>query len=661
MGFLSPWFLAAIAAVGLPIWLHLLRQYRQTPRPFSSVMFFERRSQSSVRHKRLRYLVLLTLRCALLILLALAFANPFVNRTSATAGRRKLTIIAVDRSFSMRYGRDLDQAKDAARRVIASLPGRDLAQVLAIDSHVEAMTQPEVDKNALRSAVDAIHATDQASSFGELTRALRVMDQTTGMRLNVHFVSDMQESSMPGFRDLRLGPHTTLVLHRVGGRARPNWAVESVTAPPHVYDANSTRLTTTITGWQTSAVLRKVTLYLDNKAVASKEVEIPANGRAQTEFLAFNVPYGFHRGEVRIQPHDELSQDDSFPFAVERSDPQKVLFLYVGGRAQQAFYYKAAIESASNTGLIIDPEPIERVSSLDLSKFAYVVLNDPGAVDSGIAQKLCGYLSRGGAVFIAIGRNTDRAGKVPLYGSRIVGEHDTERAAALNADEPMLRGLAQLENVQFFENGTVAVKPDSRVVARLADGAPLLVEARMGEGKLLVFDSSLDGTSSDFPLHASFVPFVVQTGHYLAGFEETTPSLAAGTAIPLRKTRDQSTAADVIGPGGKHELSLNDASRAMSYTLLEDGFYEIQRADHRRLLAAVHADRRESDLRPAPDETLDLWRNTGDSQPAVQSGGIEKQTRPWSLWRYAMFLVLLAAVMESIFARRYLKEEKPAV
>ena len=41
MGFLAPWFLAGIVAVGLPLWLHLLRQYRSTPQPFSSLMFFE--------------------------------------------------------------------------------------------------------------------------------------------------------------------------------------------------------------------------------------------------------------------------------------------------------------------------------------------------------------------------------------------------------------------------------------------------------------------------------------------------------------------------------------------------------------------------------------------------------------------------------------------
>ena len=42
-----------------------------------------------------------------------------------------------------------------------------------------------------------------------------------------------------------------------------------------------------------------------------------------------------------------------------------------------------------------------------------------------------------------------------------------------------------------------------------------------------------------------------------------------------------------------------------------EGFYEIHRANGRQELVAVHADRRESDLTPMPQETLDLWRNTG--------------------------------------------------
>ena len=62
MGFLAPWFLGGIAVAALPLWLHLLRRYRSEPQPFSSLMFFEPRTQSSVRHRRLLYLLMLAFR-----------------------------------------------------------------------------------------------------------------------------------------------------------------------------------------------------------------------------------------------------------------------------------------------------------------------------------------------------------------------------------------------------------------------------------------------------------------------------------------------------------------------------------------------------------------------------------------------------------------------
>ncbi len=659
MGFLSPWFLAGIAAVAIPLWLHLLRQYKRTPQPFSSLMFFERRVQSSVRHRRLKYLLLLALRCALLALLALAFANPFINRTATSAGRRKLTIIAVDRSFSMRYGEHMRQAKLRAQAVASGLRSRDMAQVFAVDSHVEAMTAPEFDKGALHAAIEAIQPNDQASSFGEFVRALRVMDQENNTRLDVHFISDMQQTSMPpGFRDLQVGPHTALTLYSVASSSAPNWAVESVNTSSHVYDPNRTRLTATIAGWQTETAARKVSLVLDNKTVASKEVTIPANGRAQVEFLSFDVPYGAHRGQIRLEPADGLPNDDSFPFSVERSDPKKVLFLYAAGRAQEAFYYKSAMESAPDTGLLVQPAPIEKAATIDLTKFAYVVLDDPGEMDSAAAQAICSYISRGGAALIALGRNSGRLGKVPLAGDHLNGELQPQGAAKFDAEDPALRGTSQFENVQFFQAARLSPKPSARVIAKLADGSPLLEEEPMAEGRMLIFTSALDTSTSDFPLHSSFVPFVVQTGHYLAGFEENSPSVVAGTTVALRRARNQGTAADVIGPDGRHRLALSDASKAMNFALLQDGFYEVQRADRRRLLVAVHADRRESDLRAVPAEMLQLWRNTGNDSAAAETAGEQKQIRPWSLWRYVMLLVLVAALVESVFARRYLKEER---
>src|SRR5580704_11758197 len=98
MGLLAPWALAGLVAVGLPIWLHLLRKHKTTPLPFASLMFFERRTQSSIKHRRLQYLLLLALRAAVIALLAFAFARPFLQSRLALAGGPKLTVLAIDNS-----------------------------------------------------------------------------------------------------------------------------------------------------------------------------------------------------------------------------------------------------------------------------------------------------------------------------------------------------------------------------------------------------------------------------------------------------------------------------------------------------------------------------------------------------------------------------------
>src|ERR1700728_4856501 len=113
MGFLAPWFLGGLVALGVPVFVHLLRRHVTTPRPVSSLMFFERGIQSSTRHRRLKHLLLFALRFALVLLVVLAFANPFVRRASADANSR-LLLIVLDHSFSMKAGTRFADAKQQA-------------------------------------------------------------------------------------------------------------------------------------------------------------------------------------------------------------------------------------------------------------------------------------------------------------------------------------------------------------------------------------------------------------------------------------------------------------------------------------------------------------------------------------------------------------------
>jgi len=82
----------------------------------------------------------------------------------------------------------------------------------------------------------------------------------------------------------------------------------------------------------------------------------------------------------------------------------------------------------------------------------------------------------------------------------------------------------------------------------------------------------------------------------------------------------------------------------------------------RQEMVAVHADRRESDLTVVPPETLELWRNTGRGTDVsnATAGAPGTPVRPWSLWRYALLLVLIIAIIESLLASRYLSVEKEA-
>src|SRR5580698_1972750 len=184
MGFLAPWFLAGLAAIGLPIYIHLLLRHTTTPRPVSSLMFFERGTQSSTRHRRLRYLLLFALRALLVLLLALAFANPFIRR-SASAGDR-LFVVVIDNSFSMRAGTRLEDAKRQALELLSSRRPSQRGQIMSLGGELQILTQPIQDAGALRAAIEGIQPEDSHSNFGELGRGMRALAETVHTPIELH-------------------------------------------------------------------------------------------------------------------------------------------------------------------------------------------------------------------------------------------------------------------------------------------------------------------------------------------------------------------------------------------------------------------------------------------------------------------------------------------
>ena len=667
MGFFTPWFLAGAVAVGLPVWLHLLKKHKTTPLPFSSLMFFERRIQSSIKHRRLRYLVLFALRTALILLIVLAFAHPYVRQAVAPASRTgEVTVLAIDNSLSMRAGGRLDEAKQMARRMVAGLRPGQRAQVLAFGARVQVMSEVTDDGAPLNAGIDAIESSDARTSFAELARSLRSIAQSIHLPLAVHLYSDMQQSGMPAnFNDLRLNAAVRLEPHPLETKAAPNFAVENVVAPRRVYDSRKSRVLATIASFGEPKATRSVSLVLNRRAIETKTVEVPENGRATVEFLSLDVPYGRNRGEVRIDSADALAADDVFYFSVERTDPRHALFVHEGENSRDLLYFKAALEASGQSAFEMDPATPDQTANLSPAKYAFVALSDVGALPLAFENQLREYVRGGGSALVSLGHMSVARARVPVTDDRIeetrYAGREGERfqtAVWLDRSHPSILKDDHWDDVKFYQ--AIRVAPgDARVVARLSDQTPLLMDHQVGEGHILVFASTFDNVANDFPLHASFVPFIQQTARYLGRLDDRPPSVLVGSFEELRDSKEKGSAVEVVDPKGGRVLSLEEATQAQNIQFTLAGFYEIHRPNRADELVAVNADRHESDLTPAAAETLALWQNTAQGSSEGGAAAAAEQ-KPLSLWWYVMLVVLALAVAESLLGNQHLSVDKEA-
>lgn len=667
MGFLTPWFLAGTLAVGLPIWLHLLKKHKTIPLPFSSLMFFERRTQSSIKHRRLRYLLLFALRTLLVVLIVLAFAHPYVRQT-ATASRRQgeVTVLALDNSLSMRAGNRLQQAKQAAKSVVGGLRAGQRAQVLAFGARVQAMSEVTDGHNPLNAAIDSIEPSDTRTSFAELARSMRSISQSLHLPLAVHLYSDMQQTGWPqNFNDLRLNADVQLQPHGIEAKEIPNFAVENVVAPRRVYEGKKSRVLATIAGFGTKKATRTVSLILNGRVTETKQVPVPENGRAPVEFLSLEVPYGRNKGEVRIDSGDTLPADDVFYFSVERADPRHALFVQETAGSRGLLYFKAALEASGQAAFEIDPATVDQTTNLSPAKYAFVVLSDIGALPAQFENQLRDYVRTGGSVLISLGHLSVGRTKVPVSGEAIgeagyAGREGArfQTAAYLDASHPSILKADRWDDVKFYQ--VIHVAPgNSRIAARLSDQTPLLLDQQIGEGHVLVFASTFDNIANDFPIHASFVPFIEQTARYLGRLDNGPSSVLVGTFEELRDSKEKGAAVDVVDPKGERALSLEEATKAQNIQFGMAGFYDIRRPNGRNELVAVNSDRRESDLTPVSPDSLTLWQNTAQGTADGGSTTTAEQ-KPLSLWWYAMLVVLALAVAESLLGNQHLSVDKEA-
>src|SRR5580658_7005642 len=669
MGWLAPGFLLGALTIAVPVWLHLLKQSASRPRQFSSLMLFEPQRRSTTRRRRIDHWLLLLLRIAVLLLLAAAFAEPFVRGHLPGTAPEKLLVLALDDSFSMHAGTRMEEARREALKVVAAKPRDTQAQVVALGARADSLTEQVQDADVLAAAIHGISATDARGSFALLASLARTLAAGTHMPIEMHLFSDLQASGLPpDFSELRLPPGVTLVLHPVGAPRTPNWTVESVAAPSQVWDPTKTRIVATVAGFATPEATRTITLSINDRPSGRQSIKVPASGRASVVFAGPDIPYGLVRASVQIDGADALAADDSYDFVIQRSERVHALFVHQGSDRTTGLYFRSALESAADAAVVLDDATADQLRSRNLSAYAFVVLSDVAGLSPEVEARLKAWAEAGGRLLISAGTTAAQQRRIPVFDAPIVGTHDYTRddirfasVAAVDEAYAPAGALAGWQGIKIFYVTRVDA-PQAEVGLRLADQTPLLLEKTLGKGRVVLLSTGFDRLTTDLPLHPQFVAFIDRLASYLSGRGSRVSALSVGDSVDLRPDPAIRGSADVLAPDGTHPLDLRQAAQVRTWPLPAAGFYALTLADSRHDLVAANVSRLESDLTAASPDTLKLWQASSDrsavptaSMTAVTGAApIARDESVHNLWWYAMCLLLVAVVAESLVASRYL-------
>ena len=136
MSFLAPLYLLGSLGLALPVLLHLIRRKPPGRQAFSSLMFLAPTPPRLTRRSRLDQLLLLLLRCAALLLFALAFARPFFREAAglvSSAERQRCVVLLLDTSASMRRDGLWQAAVDRAERFLNAASAADHIALVTFD------------------------------------------------------------------------------------------------------------------------------------------------------------------------------------------------------------------------------------------------------------------------------------------------------------------------------------------------------------------------------------------------------------------------------------------------------------------------------------------------------------------------------------------------
>src|SRR3989338_1280282 len=550
--FLHPLFLLALAATTVPLLIHLLNRRKVKRIRFPAVRFILLSQRRISRRYRLRHWILLALRTFAVLLLVLLLAHPiFQTGVGLFAGGGPLSaVILLDNSLSMKWSggsEDFKQAKEAARLLISSLNDGDRAAVVPTNGFDKSPIRLKGEKEILARDVGAVQVSAGTADFsGALARAYELLREPAAQR-EIWLLTDLALTGWENFTIAALGQHDPLVplkILRIGGKEEPlNAALKEVKMRGHGVGVGlPIHLEASVVNFGDREIKDLlVQLYIDERALEQKLISVPPKGEVGVGFTLQLGRPGEHQGYVALKK-DGLAGNPISYFTLQAQDKLRVLV--VDGDPQTAlvqsetFFLARALNPAGerDSSLFLPTVIIpEGMGSAALDAYQVVALCNVSAVPDGFLARLREYLHKGGGLLLFLGDRVETEnynGRLfdsspPVLPARIrekrtlslsagekIGEVETAHPALqLFADERLRDSLQSAKVHGYFRTD----RAGGSTLLSLAGGAPLLVEKRVGPGRVLFFTTAADRDWSDLPLKTAYLPLLQSLVSYVAG------------------------------------------------------------------------------------------------------------------------------------------------
>lgn len=672
MSLLNPLFLLGLAALAVPVIVHLVRRTRAPQVEFPSLMFVRQVPQRTIRRKRLHNLLLLLLRSLAILLLVFAFARPFFRGSEVEALQRdRFNLLLIDNSLSMRYGKRFEQAKASAKSVLDQSASNERTALVSFGRAFQVHTRFTTDRAKVRDLIDGLQPSFEGTDFNQALKGVEGLLKEAGKgEKRLFLISDFQATGQtPETAALHLPADVKVVPLDVGEVDAPNVALSDVGVHSVIYRQKyGDKLVARISNFGEEARdAVRVEFRINDHVVEKREMKLAPRDTENIEFTDFNLTEGINRCTIEITD-PSFDPDNRYNFTIRRAAQLKALIIETATRGQgESFYLRNALTTGENLPFSVAVKSAGAANPADLAEYAVIVLNDVGDLSAALASQLAKFVEAGGGLILAVGPHTraDEFNRLlgpvspAVLGAPVVLKNDFVAMSEIKTDHPIFevfRQSGRLSATRVFGYFRSTPNEKASVLARFEEGSPALIESARGSGKTLLFTSTLDSLWNDLPLTPIYLPLIRQTVRHL-GEREEKASYLVGQAFTVPTAKDGTPPA-VDTPAGtriteKPQTSLGD----LLINPTEIGFYRLRYSGNSEY-AAVNAESKESDLKKLnvqefvtaltgadPSATKDV------TSPAARITNEEVESRQ-RVWWLMLIAALLLFVAEALLARR---------